>query len=431
MAENIWGTDILKSVQQPTPRNPSADDAFIRNMRKNIAREEPVPPGLLSTIGDYYTNVTEYPYGEAFDRFTSLLGPSTEAVYDPGLPKMDFSDIIRERSLLPPEAIQKSIETKKVNPRTGKTTAGSITPTDLTGPSNEAYAEAMRSTAGIMAPTDSGVEPILGATPVAPRSPATNKLDVMKAIENNMPTGTYPNALSTFMAAIGKETGFTFDYLQKQDEGSGRGLLQGEIGKKMWRYFDKENNKWRKNSQPVMERWKDTLSQVQRDDEGSIGVGSKNYKDLYAKALKIQEEEQRLGFKKGMNDYYEEWLKDQEVEAATNPDEYSSDFTGNSATNQMKFYIQSLENKTKYKIGNSAEILKALKGVGFSDGKNKGNSFSHKTIEGRKNALATFIRYATRPGWAQVRTKGKNPRPKSLQRIKEHPNFKETWKRSL
>ena len=158
MAENIWGTDILKSLQQSTPRNPYADDAFIRNRQEGIAREEPVTPGLLSTIGDYYTNVTEYPYGEAFDRFKFLLGPSTEAVYDP----MDFSDIIRERSLLPPEAIQKSIETKKVNPRTGKTTAGSITPTDLTGPSNEAYAEAMRSTAGIMAPTDSRVEPLIG-----------------------------------------------------------------------------------------------------------------------------------------------------------------------------------------------------------------------------------------------------------------------------
>ena len=155
MAENIWGTDILKSVQQPTPRNPSADDAFIRNMRKNIAREEPVTPGLLSTIGDYYTNVTEYPYGEAFDRFKFLLGPSTEAVA--------------------PEAIQKSIETKKVNPRTGKTTAG------IMAPSNEDYAEAMRSTAGIMAPTDSGVDSLpnkfAGVVPgVKPRTPMAQKI---------------------------------------------------------------------------------------------------------------------------------------------------------------------------------------------------------------------------------------------------------------
>ena len=423
MAENIWGTDILKSVQQPTPRNPSADDAFIRNMQEGIAREEPVPPGLLSTIGDYYTNVTEYPYGEAFDRFTSLLGPSTEAVYDPGLPKMDFSDIIRERSLLPPEAIQKSIETKKINPRTGKTTAGSITPTDLTGPSNEAYAYAME-TPGLMAPTDSGVDSLYTTLD---GSIYENKLDVRKAIENNMPTGTYPNALSTFMAAIGKETAFTFDYLKKQGEGGpGRGLLQGEIGDNMWRYFNTEKNIWQKNSQPVMERWKDELSKARK-----IGVKSKKYKDLYAKALKVQAEEQENGFKKGMNDYYEEWLKGKEVEVANNPDKYPSDFTGNSSANQMKFYIQSLENKTKYKIGNSAEILKALKGVGFSDGKKKGNSFSHETIEGRKNALATFIRYATRPGWAQVKLKGGKSRPKSLEDIKKHDNFKETWKRSL
>ena len=427
MAENIWGTDILKSVQQPTPRNPSADDAFIRNMRKNIAREEPVTPGLLSTIGDYYTNVTEYPYGEAFDRFTSLLGPSTEAVA--------------------PEAIQKSIETKKVNPRTGKTTAGSITPTDLTGPSNEAYAEAMRSTAGIMAPTDSGVEPLIGAIPFELGGAfdtlskdvyqdkdriSYNKMEVIGDIETHMPTDKYPNALSTFMGVISKETGGTFDYLQKQNEfsskgpGPGRGLLQGEIGDKMWRYFNTEKNKWQKNSQPVMERWKDDLSKARK-----IGVKSKKYKDLYAKALKVQEEEQRLGFEEGMNDYYEEWLKGKEVEAATNPDEYSSDFTGNSSSNQMKFYIQSLEGNTKYKIGNSAEILRALKGVGYSSDKKNRKSFSHKTEDGRKNAMATFIRYATRPGWAQVKLKGGKSRPKSLEKIREHPNFKETWKRSL
>ena len=213
------------------------------------------------------------------------------------------------------------------------------------------------------------------------KEPVTNKSNVMQDVERFMPENEYKHAQRVLKGIIGKETGYSYDYLQKQrtnnGTGPGRGLIQMENGG----YTYKDGNKTYVNPQPVFERWKDRWTK---------GMSLSDRIDLVDKAEIIEGKET---FKKGMNDYYKDWLKDQEVE------------TGNSSANQIKFLIESLKGNTDYRIGNSAKVLKAL-----NNGTNEDSA---------KTAMATFIKYVTRPAWSGG---------KSILEIKKMKPFIETWK---
>ena len=354
-ASSTWGTSILGNLDTPVQKQ----------------------PGLLSTIGN---TVSEYS-DEATNYIKGLLGSIESKKVSPGVVDNNIRDMEGQASIyrntIPfPENVQKRIETKKVNPRTGKTTAGTITPTDLTGPSNEAYAEAMRSTAGITEGLMSDDRQYsVDQMRQFKNSENTVSSNVMQDVEKHMPEKKYRHAQKVLKGIISKETGGTFDYLQKQRTnngiGPGRGLIQMENS--TWQY-----DNWA-NSKPVFER---------RKDKWTKGMSLSDRIALVDEAEIVEGKET---FNKGMNAFYKEWLDSKKYV--------------NSSGKQMEFLIESLKNKTDYKIGNSAKVLKAL-----NSGTNEDSA---------KTAMATFIKYVTRPKWSQG---------KSILELRRMKPFIETWR---
>ena len=205
--------------------------------------------------------------------------------------------------------------------------------------------------------------------------------NVMQDVEKHMPEKKYRHVQKVLKGIISKETGGTFDYLQKQDEGPGRGLIQMENGG----YTYKDGNKTYVNSQPVGERHKRLMELSNINDEGLRFFGSTRTEADVEKIAK------RETFKRGMNDYYKDWLDSKKYV--------------NSSGKQMEFLIESLKGNTDYEIGNSAKVLKAL-----NNGTNEDSA---------KTAMATFIKYVTRPKWSEG---------KSILELRRMKPFIETWR---
>ena len=135
--------------------------------------------------------------------------------------------------------------------------------------------------------------------------PEDRRSYVMDQVERHAPTSKYKNAQQIFKGTISRETGGTFDPVQRQmGGGPGKGLFQME--RNSWRYT--------KN--------------------GKTWTSSKKTKD-------------HKTFNKGMYSYYTDWLDKTNL--------------GDNSENQIRFVMSSLDRKTGYRFGNESKIKEALK----------------------------------------------------------------------
>ena len=130
---------------------------------------------------------------------------------------------------------------------------------------------------------------------------------VMEQVERYAPSSKYKNAQQIFKGTISRETGGTFDPVQRQmGGGPGKGLFQME--RDSWRYTDRNTGRIRTSSRKT---------------------------------------DRHKTFNKGMYSYYTDWLDKTNL--------------GDNSENQIRFVMSSLDRKTGYKFGNESKIKKALK----------------------------------------------------------------------